>query len=129
MENYSKQREEIIEVLDNSFDHPTAEEIYERLKKNMSTSSRSTVYRNLALLVNKKIMQKISIPEGPDRYSLIRDKHCHAICSKCGKVFDFNYNLNFNELKNTIYMQTKVECDLENFTIVGICENCKEKLI
>jgi Fur family peroxide stress response transcriptional regulator len=126
MENYSKQREEIIEVLEKSFDHPTAEEIYERLKKNMSTSSRSTVYRNLALLVTKKVIQKISIPEGPDRYSLIRDEHCHAICSKCGKVFDFYYNLNFNDLKNTIYNQTKVECNLENFTILGICEQCNK---
>jgi Fur family peroxide stress response transcriptional regulator len=129
MENYSKQREEIIEVLENSFDHPTAEEIYERLKMNMSTSSRSTVYRNLSLLVSKKVIQKISIPEGPDRYSLIRDKHYHAICSKCGKVFDFNYDLNFNDLKNSIYTQTKVECDLENFTILGICEQCRKDFI
>ena len=56
MENYSKQREEIIEVLENSKNHPTAEEIYLKLKEGLSTSSRSTIYRNLALLVNKKII-------------------------------------------------------------------------
>ena len=61
MENYSKQREEIIEVLENAYDHPTAEEIYTRLKENLSTSSRSTVYRNLALLVNKKAILKIIV--------------------------------------------------------------------
>jgi Fur family peroxide stress response transcriptional regulator len=129
VENYSKQREEIIEVLENSFDHPTAEEIYERLKKNMSSSSRSTVYRNLSLLVNKKVIQKISIPAGPDRYNLIRNEHCHAICSKCGKVFDFNYKLNFNELKDMVYKQTKIECSLEDFTITGICEECRKSSI
>ncbi len=125
MENYSKQREEIIEVLENSYDHPTAEEIYSRLKENMSTSSRSTIYRNLALLVNKKAIVKISMPIGPDRYDLVREKHNHAICLKCGKVFDFEYKFDFEELKNSVYEQTCLECSLENFTITGICRECK----
>ena len=79
MENYSKQREEIIEVLENSKNHTTAEEIYLKLKEGLSTSSRSTIYRNLALLVNKKIILKISMPIGPDRYDLIKNNHNHAI--------------------------------------------------
>ena len=103
MENYSKQREEIIEVLENAYDHPTAEEIYTRLKENLSTSSRSTVYRNLALLVNKKAILKIATPVGPDRYDLVRKEHNHAICLECGKVFDFIYPFDFNELKKDIY--------------------------
>lgn len=127
MENYSKQREEIIEVLENAYDHPTAEEIYMRLKEKLSTSSRSTVYRNLALLVNKKAILKIATPVGPDRYDLVRKKHNHAICLQCGKVFDFVYPFDFEELKDDIYNQTGVECDLENFTISGICKDCKNK--
>lgn len=127
MENYSKQREEIIEVLENAYDHPTAEEIYSRLKQNLSSSSRSTVYRNLSLLVKKKQVLKISMPVGPDRYDLIRKQHNHAICIKCGKVLDFTYNFDFENLKNSVYNQTKIECSLENFTITGICDDCKAK--
>ncbi len=127
MENYSKQREEIIEVLENAYDHPTAEEIYTRLKENLSTSSRSTVYRNLALLVNKKAILKIATPVGPDRYDLVRKEHNHAICLECGKIFDFIYPFDFNELKKDIYNQTGVDCDFENFTISGICKDCKIK--
>lgn len=128
MENYSKQREEIIEVLEKSYDHPTAEKIYERLKNNLSTSSRSTVYRNLCLLVNKNVIQKISVPVGPDRYDLVRDKHCHAICAKCGNVYDFKFEFDFEQLKKSVYNQTKVECNLEDFTIAGICDICKQKV-
>ena len=59
MENYSKQREDILDVLKDSYDHPTAEEIYNRVKQKNSTSSRGTVYRNLKLLVDKNAILKI----------------------------------------------------------------------
>lgn len=126
MENYSKQREEIIEVLENSKNHPTAEEIYLKLKEGLSTSSRSTIYRNLALLVNKKIILKISMPIGPDRYDLIKNNHNHAICLKCGKVFDFECKFNFKELKESVYNQTGLECSQEIFSVTGICKECKQ---
>ena len=126
MENYSKQREEIIEVLENSKNHPTAEEIYLKLKEGLSTSSRSTIYRNLALLVNRKIILKISMPIGPDRYDLIKNNHNHAICLKCGKVFDFECKFNFEELKENVYNQTGLECSQEIFSVTGICKECKQ---
>ena len=126
MENYSKQREEIIEVLESSKNHPTAEEIYLKLKENLSTSSRSTIYRNLALLVNKKVILKISMPIGPDRYDLIKNKHNHAICTECGKVFDFECKFNFKELKESVYNQTSLECSEDTFCIAGICKECKQ---
>ena len=56
MKNYSKQREELLLVLEKLKIHPTAEEIYQKLKDNNSTSSRGTVYRNLKDLVEEEII-------------------------------------------------------------------------
>ena len=57
--NYSRQREEIIKVIKNSYDHPTAEEIYMTVKAKDPAVSRSTVYRNLGLLVESNIIKQI----------------------------------------------------------------------
>lgn len=125
MEKYSKQREEIIDVLKESYDHPTAEQIYERVREKKSTSSRGTVYRNLKKLVEKNKIIKISIPDAPDRYDYIKEEHSHIICVKCKKVFDFKYNFKTDTLKKLIKNQTEITPDMKTITISGICKNCQ----
>lgn len=125
MEKYSKQREEIINLLSNTKSHPTAEEIYSILKENGSTASRGTVYRNLNQLIEKGTVIKISIQDGPDRFDYIKEKHNHIICLKCGKVFDYFYDLNENKLKKDALEQTGVEIVDNTFTLKGICNDCK----
>ena len=125
MKNYSKQREQILETVKNSYSHPTAEEVYEIVKQNNSTASRSTVYRNLNLLVDEGIISKISMSIGPDRYDYFRKPHNHAICKICGKVFDFEYDFKSKELEKYILSQTGVDTQLDTITIEGICSNCK----
>ena len=85
MKNYSKQREEIIEVIKKLYNHPTAEEIYFLTKQKDPAVSRSTVYRNLNGLVQERMVTQIAVSNGPDRYDYIhnREKHGHAICKKC----------------------------------------------
>ena len=68
MEKYSRQRQEILDFLIESYDHPTAEEIYAEVKKRGSTASKGTVYRNLNFLSEKGIIEKISMLNGADRY-------------------------------------------------------------
>ena len=68
MEKYSRQRQEILDFLVESYSHPTADEVYNEVKKRGSTASKGTVYRNLNFLVEKDIIEKISIQNGADRY-------------------------------------------------------------
>lgn len=127
MKNYSRQREEIIKVVKDSYNHPTAEDIYMIVKSKDPAVSRSTVYRNLGVLVESNIIIKISMLVGPDRYDYVKEKHNHAICSKCGKVFDFDYDFEYNELKEIISKQTGVEISEKGIALEGICSSCKNK--
>lgn len=131
MENYSKQREEIIEVIKNLYNHPTAEEIYFLAKQKDSAISRSTVYRNLSFLFKKGIITQIAVSNGPDRYDYIQDckKHGHVICVKCGKLCDFDYNLSMENLKQNIFKQTGMEILDNSIAIKGICNSCKAQEI
>lgn len=127
MKNYSRQREEIIKVVQESHDHKTAEEIYMIVKAKDPAVSRSTVYRNLGMLVENNIVNQISSVVGPDRYDYIRDVHNHVVCTKCGKVFDFDHNFNFNRIRKEIRDKTNVEILKKGFTFEGICDACKQK--
>lgn len=124
MKNYSKQREEILEVVKKGNIHPSAEEVYNMVKKNSSTASMSTVYRNLKLLTEKNIINKISMTNGSDRYDAILEPHHHAICIKCGKVLDIKYEVNSMKLEKIVQDQTGIKPFKYNLTIEGVCNDC-----
>ena len=127
MNKYSKQREDVLEYIKNSYMHPTAEDIYTALKAQSSTISRGTVYRNLAVLVDKEVIIKIPIQNQHDRYDYIHTPHSHAICNKCGKIYDFYPTLSTAKLEKEVLSQTDVS-DISNQLIVyGVCKNCKTK--
>ena len=128
MANYSKQREEIIEIIKEMYNHPTAEEIYFLTKQKDPAVSRSTVYRNLGRLVKKGVVTQIAVSKGPDRYDYIqnRAKHGHVICDKCGKMCDFSYDFNIKQIKKSIENQTGIEVLDDGIVVKGICDSCKK---
>ena len=127
MKNYSRQREEIIKVVQESHDHKTAEEIYMIVKAKDPAVSRSTVYRNLGLLVENHIIDKISMLVGQDRYDYITKPHNHAICTKCGKVFDFEYKFEYEKIRELVIKQTGVEISNKGIALEGLCDSCRNK--
>ena len=125
MKNYSRQREEITKVVKELCTHPTAEDIYMIVKAKDPAVSRSTVYRNLGLLVENGIINKISMAVGPDRYDAVKEVHNHAICIKCGQVFDFEYSFEYDNIKDAVKKQTGIEISNKGIAIEGICDSCK----
>lgn len=88
MLKYSRQRESIKKFLMTRTDHPTAEMIYENLRKEYPKISLGTVYRNLSLLSDIGEIQTISTGVGPDRFDGNAKPHYHFICKNCGQVMD-----------------------------------------
>lgn len=128
MNNYSKQREIILEVIRKNRIHPTAEEIYAKVVEEHPKISKSTVYRNINILVEQGLIQKIAMTSGPDRYDDdLQKSHYHAICEKCGKVFDFNHEFELASIEKRIQKQSNIKMEITSITVRGICETCKSK--
>lgn len=127
MNNYSKQREIVLEILKNTKVHPTVDEIYQEALKKESKISRSTIYRNINVLVENGTIKRITIPNKPDRYDYFGQIHHHAVCTECGKVYDFQYDFDIETIEKKIKKQINVDFSVENVKLVGICENCKSK--
>ena len=93
----SKKRDAIRETLLASYDHPSAEEIYRRLKPDIPDLSLGTVYRNLALFREEGKAMSVATVAGQERFDGRTHPHAHFICEKCGRVDDvdavFNYEV------------------------------------
>ncbi|EQF26554.1 ferric uptake regulator family protein [Clostridioides difficile CD160] len=122
---FSKQRELILNEILNNPVHPTADYLYENLKKDNPNLSLGTVYRNLAQLTEHGFIRKVSIPGNPDRFDGRMDNHYHIICEVCGEVYDLESEV-LNNLKESIADETDIKITSYNISFKGICNNCEK---
>ncbi len=85
---YSRQREAILETLISRHDHPTADALYQTLRKDLPHISLGTVYRNLNLLSDIGKIRSIRSEDGIEHYDAETHEHYHLVCRTCGKVLD-----------------------------------------
>ncbi len=117
----TKQKEIILQVVQNSIEHLTADEIYMAAKELMPSIAVGTVYRNLGLMVADGEISKVSVHNGPDRYDRTLDKHYHLTCRNCGNVRD----ISLNGIDEFLQNQIDEEVLSSELHIYHLCENCK----
>ena len=87
MIKYSRQREAILKDLQSRRDHPTADMVYESVRKEYPNISLGTVYRNLAFLTESGQVLKITTPAGADHFDGFISPHNHFIWWKIWIIF------------------------------------------
>jgi Fe2+ or Zn2+ uptake regulation protein len=120
----SYQRIRILEYLINYRTHPTVDEIYKNLVKEIPTLSKTTVYNTLNLFVDKNIVAPITIEENEIRFDADTSLHGHFKCEKCKKIYDFSIDLAktyIDGINNFIVNERHVY-------FKGICNECIEKM-
>lgn len=122
----SKQRDRILELLQSTTIHPTADWIYEQLKKEFPYLSLGTVYRNLSLLYEQGVIKKIQSGSTFDRFEAKVQPHYHLVCEKCGSVQDFEMSI-YEELNLKARQLTDFSIREHKIEFFGICSKCKTK--
>lgn len=84
----TKQRQAIINMLDSSDAHPTAEMVYAAVRRELPDISLATVYRNLQLLVAQGKVREIRQGRDGSRFDSHMEPHSHFFCQNCGRVYD-----------------------------------------
>lgn len=85
---YSRQRESIKDFLATRKDHPTADMVYQNVRRQNPNISLGTVYRNLTLLAESGEINRLNMGDGVDHFDADTSPHYHLLCTKCGKVVD-----------------------------------------
>jgi Fe2+ or Zn2+ uptake regulation protein len=81
------QRLAIVECLAGDYTHPTAQEVYERLRPRFPTMAVATVYNTLSALDSIGQCRKLDMG-GAIRFDPNRAPHDHAVCERCGSIRD-----------------------------------------
>lgn len=110
----------IMEYLLTKKSHPTVDEIYTALVKEIPTLSKTTVYNTLNLFVKSKIARVITIEENETRYDADMSYHGHFKCDSCGMIRDFlldGSNMDTSDLNGYLIHDKNVYYN-------GICPEC-----
>ncbi len=120
------QRQLVIAAVRFLADHPTAEEVYDRITMEYPDISKGTVYRNLNSLVESGLLGKVSVPSGADRFDHILARHYHIKCTNCGKfsnVENFDY---FQDLDEKVAAVTGYKMEHHDIVFNGLCPECQK---
>ena len=126
----TRQREVILEEVRKACHHPTADEIYENVRKKLPHISLGTVYRNLDVLAEFGLIKKIE-PDFPQmRFDGNTKEHYHITCLHCGMIEDAPIEPSGNSLKNlenALGNLTKHGIFGHKLEFIGLCSKCREK--
>ena len=85
---FTPQREHVYAVLLRKRDHPTAEEVFLRAKREMPGISMATVYNCLDALVACGLARQVALERGATRFCPNMREHGHFYCDQCESIFD-----------------------------------------
>jgi len=128
--NYSRQREIVKDILQASYDHPTAEEVYLEAQKVHPGIGIATVYRNLNQLVDAGEIRKIPLGNGNDRFDGHLEEHYHMLCTSCGRLQDLRPSEEkLAELRKlaeeTFGLKQSNRATFAPTVMEGVCDKCR----
>jgi len=121
----TKQRMIILEELRKLHTHPTADELYTRVRARMPRISLGTVYRNLDFLAGTGEILKLEVGGSIRRFDGDVTPHAHVRCTRCGAVGDVPDGLlsaDCSQVKAPGFTVCSVHVEYE-----GICDQCAAK--
>ena len=86
----TKQRREVYDSLCEQRDHPTATEVFIRVKDRVPGISLATVYNCLETLTHSGLVRQVNLDRGPSRYCPNLKEHGHFHCETCGTIYDID---------------------------------------
>ncbi len=120
------QRLEIFTVLSSMTDHPSAEDVFEAVKKRIPTIAFDTVYRTLSLFERHGLISRVNYLDGRTRYDTVSERHCHLICTRCRKIEDFCWpEVDHLQLPRETRRWGSIES--KYLELRGLCQDCLTK--
>ena len=114
----------LLEVLFETSDHSTAEDLARAVQAKVPDVHLSTIYRNLEELEGLGVVVHTHIGHGPATYHLANRTHCHLVCEECGTILDVPDDL-FRSLNRATRDRFGFAIDPRHFAVLGLCQRCR----
>ena len=123
----TNQRQIIFEEVGRVNSHPTADEVYEMVRKRIPRISMGTVYRNLDLLSKTGLIKKIDPGYPQMRFDGNTRDHYHLTCMSCGRMEDVPVDQpdhSLDDLTKALVKVTEYSIAGHNLEFYGLCPVC-----
>ena len=120
---FTKQREAVLQVIRESDQHLTANEVFEDARRLLPGISFATVYNSLRYLKNEGLIGEIRFGTDAARYDRNLGRHGHAICNNCGKLVDLELPIPQRLFKEAA-KRSKFAAESIELTLRGLCSEC-----
>lgn len=123
-QNYSRKRAAILDCLQSTTVHPTAEWVYDQLKPEYPDLSLGTVYRNIKKFCLENKVRSVGVIQGQEHFDANMSEHSHLVCEECGKIIDIDDVFFTEEYLGQISTKYGVNIQREDVVFKGSCNNC-----
>ncbi len=121
------QRLAIAEVVLNSSDHPTVQQIYDRVKGHFPSMTLATIYSTLGVLQKSGLIQELPFQK-MSRYEPNMEPHVNLVCIECENVIDAETNHDVEDVVVGLRQQISAKSDFEvawqRVDFYGLCPRC-----
>ncbi|MCR4315653.1 MAG: transcriptional repressor [Planctomycetes bacterium] len=124
----TEQRKKLLELIFDSHDHFTAEELYDRCKARDLGVSKATVYRSLTLLTEAEMLEAHNFAQNALVYEHIyeHEHHDHLVCTECSKVVEFTCEA-IEKYQRDVAKENRFTFESHSLNIFGLCPDCQRK--
>ncbi len=120
------QRLEIFRELSRDEKHPSAEDIFKRIKRRIPTVSFDTVYRTLSTFERCGIIRRVQVLDDRGRFDANLKWHHHLVCTRCKRITDFYWpNFDNMDFPNEVGAWGKIKT--KHAELRGLCQECAGK--
>jgi Fur family transcriptional regulator, ferric uptake regulator len=123
------QRRVLVNIIQDSPRHLDAATLLEIAKRQDPNIDRATVYRTLALLKNRGLIDELDLMhiEGEKHYYEAKTNrdHCHMACFRCGAIMEYASS-SFEKLKEEMVKQSGFEIRVVRLEVGGFCKRCQK---
>jgi Fur family peroxide stress response transcriptional regulator len=109
-----------------SRDHPSAQRIYDEVKKIHPTVTLATVYKTLRILTEQGLIQELDLPESQARFDSYVEPHINLVCLQCGRIQDFDDNA-AREIVERVTAKAEFTRTGQRIDIYGVCKTCRSR--
>jgi Fur family peroxide stress response transcriptional regulator len=109
-----------------SRDHPTAQRIYNEVRKMHPTVSLATVYKTLQILTEHGLIQELDLPQSQARFDSYVEPHINLVCMQCGNIQDFN-DKTAQEMVERVTTKAQFTRTGQRLDIYGMCKTCQDR--
>ena len=119
-------RAAVLDVLQGNCDHPTAAEIYRKVRRRRPGVAYATIYNALNWLTRNGMIVELKHGDEASRYDPITERHDHLVCTSCGALVDSRIELP-RKVWSGAARRAGFRVEQYRLELYGLCPRCARK--